>query len=39
MGSPVFFIATKYISKDEELLFDYGENSKTSQCNFPWLEK
>ena len=39
-GKPsVFFIATKDISKDEELFFDYGDNSKKSQCNFPWLKK
>ena len=39
MGSLVFFIATKDINKDEELLFDYGDNSKKLQCNFPWLIK
>ena len=27
--SGVFFIATKDISKDEELLFDFGDNSKS----------
>ena len=39
-GKPsVFFIAMKDISKDKELLFDYGNNSKKSQCSFPWLKK
>ena len=33
------FIALRNIDKDEELLYDYSDNSKIAKTNFPWLEK
>ena len=39
-GNPeVHFVAMKAIDKNEELLYDYGDNSKTSALHFPWLKK
>ena len=34
----VYFVVLKDINKDEELVYDYGDNSKISQQNFPWLK-
>ena len=37
-GKPLInFIALRDIDKDEELLYDYFDNSKVSKVNFPWL--
>ena len=33
------FIALRDIDKDEELLYDYSDNSKVSKANFPWLNQ
>ena len=38
-GKPLIrFIALRNIDKDEELLYDYSDNSKIAKTNFPWLE-
>ena len=37
-GKPfVYFIATSDILPDNEVLYDYGDNSKMSTKYFPWL--
>ena len=37
-GKPLInFIVLRDINKDEELLYDYSDNSKVSKANFPWL--
>ena len=37
-GKPfVYFIATSDILPDNEILYDYGDNSKMSTKYFPWL--
>lgn len=33
----LIFVATKDISPGEELLYDYGDRSKTSLKFYPWL--
>ena len=36
-GKPLInFIVLRDIDKDEELLYDYSDNSKVSKANFPW---
>ena len=38
IGRPnIFFKSITYIKKDEELLYDYGDNCKESVKHFPWL--
>ena len=38
-GKPLMrFTALRNIDKDEELLYDYSDNSKIAKSNFPWLE-
>ena len=38
-GKPLIrSIALRNIDKDEELLYDYSDNSKLAKTNFPWLE-
>lgn len=34
----IYFVATRDILKDEEILYDYGDRSKTSKESFPWLK-
>ena len=37
-GKPfVYFIAVTDIIKDQEILYDYSDNSGMSKVNFPWL--
>ncbi len=39
-GTPfVYFVAIKNILKDEEILYDYCDNSTMAKNNFPWLRK
>ena len=39
-GMPmVYFIAIRNIVEDEEILYDYGDNSRVSRLNFPWLSQ
>ena len=39
-GKPfVYFTACRNIETHEELLYDYGDNSKYSVQNFPWLKE
>ena len=32
------FIALRNIDKDEELYYNYSDNSKIAKTNIPWLE-
>ena len=37
-GKPLInFITLRDIDENEELLYDYSDNSKVSKTNFPWL--
>lgn len=39
-GKPrVIFFAIRFIPKDDELLYDYGDNCKESLESFPWLKQ
>ena len=39
-GMPfIYFLAVSDICKDDEILYDYGDNSKVSKINFPWLRE
>lgn len=39
-GKPfVYFVAVSNIPKDQELLYDYGDNCETSKHSFPWLKE
>ena len=39
-GMPmVYFMAIRNIVEDEEILYDYGDNSQFSRLNFPWLSQ
>ena len=33
----VYLVAAHNIVKDDEILYDYGDNSKLSKLHFPWL--
>ena len=33
------FIALRDIDENEELLYDYSDNSKVSKTNYPWLSQ
>ena len=39
-GMPfIYVLAVSDICKDDEILYDYGDNSKDSKINFPWLRE
>ena len=39
-GKPLInFIVLRDIDKDEELLYNYSDNSKASKADFPWLNQ
>ena len=39
-GKPlIHFIALRDIDENEELLYDYSDNSKVSKTNYPWLSQ
>ena len=39
-GKPVInFIVLRDIDENEELLYDYSDNSKVSKTNYPWLSQ
>ena len=39
-GMPmVYFMAIRNIVEDEQILYDYGDNSLVSRLNFPWLSQ
>ena len=39
-GMPMmYFMAIRNIVEDEEILYDYGDNSPVSRLNFPWLSQ
>ena len=39
-GKPLInFIALRDIDENEELLYDYSDNSKVSKTNYPWLSQ
>ena len=33
----VYLVAIHNIVKDDEILYDYGDDSKLSKLHFPWL--
>ena len=35
----MYFVAIRKIVEDEEILYDYGDNSQVSKLNFPWLSQ
>ena len=34
----IVFVALRKIEKDEEILYDYSDNSTDVKTNFPWLK-